>query len=62
MGECRNHAKAVAVKAGLWITTPKRRLAPVDERGDLEVFARGIEAWNSGDLELVTAELTGFHE
>jgi len=34
----------------------------VDERRKLEVFARGIEAWNRGDLELVTAELTEDHE
>jgi hypothetical protein len=34
----------------------------VDERGKLEVFAREIEAWNSGDLELLMAELTEDHE
>jgi ketosteroid isomerase-like protein len=34
----------------------------VDERSKLEVFAREIEAWNSGDLELVTAGLTECHE
>ena len=44
------------------MSTPRRRLAPVDERGKLEVFAREIEAWNSGDLELVMAELTEDHE
>jgi ketosteroid isomerase-like protein len=34
----------------------------VDERGKLEVFARGVEAWNRGELELVTTELTKDHE
>lgn len=29
----------------------------MDERGKLEVFAREIEAWNEGDLDLVMAEL-----
>jgi hypothetical protein len=35
-------------REGLW---PTRDIdsAPVDERGKLEVFARGIEAWHSGD-------------
>lgn len=34
----------------------------MDERAKLEVFTRGVEAWNSGDLALVMAGLTEDHE
>ncbi len=34
----------------------------MDERGKLEVFAREIDAWNKGDLDLVLAELAVDHE
>lgn len=34
----------------------------MSERGKHEVFAREIDAWNRGDLDLVMAELTEDHE